>query len=885
MVPNRLQVRVLDYYRECQIAKKPCLIMILKPRQKGASTIAEAVVYHHMRTHPGLNGSLMGDIAATSDKVFEMFRRYYESDRYPWGQGEIDKDQNMGDEITLPNGSKWYKETAGSTNAGRGGTVQVAHMDEVAFFQTTVSKDPTTAYLGSFYKDGPMSLGFATSTPNGACYDDQTEILTDAGWKLFKDLAGTEAILTKDQKTSEAYYERRWLPQVHRYRGPMIHFEAQSVNLAVTPNHMMWMARQKGAFRFSRADSVIGKTTDYHFDRAMKWSSWGLSHFTLPAYTHVQGAGFRTRPAREIPMADWLRFLGHWLADGHIDNRHTKKEVILTQVKFQDLFRESMQAVAKALDVPLHEKPHGNGRRFSVHSAQLVEYLKDYCRPKRIPRELLMGLSRAQCRALIEAIYDGDGQQYKRRTSGNCDYGLIYAGVDGALVDDIQELSLKAGYATNAFGPERNRKVTFTESTRAQVKHDNPPTVREGYDGFVYCVTLPKDHLLMVRRKGIAQWCGNSGWFYDTWNGVNSWKKIFAAWFEFEDSVIPFATDEARRKFETSMTEDEINERKIHGVTLEQLQWRRDKIMTDYQGDTAKFRQEYPSDPETCFLLSSRPKFDMAAVKNMIAACGSNDQRQRGNLVIQGEKSAMWLPDPEGSIHRWEEPTIGCRYVISVDTCTGKDQQIGGRASNPDWHDIQVWRAGYIHPGTQEWQRHKLVAWHKSRVDTDLLAEEVASLSFYYGKCLVVPEINGAGGHHVVKILVKYGVPVFRRKPHTNGRPKSADEELEAYGWQTDVITRKEIVDTLVPLVRLEKIEIYATEVLEQFRTFVQGDSKAEAMPGKHDDSVLAAAIALYNIGAATEYRLGKVRGLDLMRLARDPRYMAPDGFRRKLVG
>lgn len=544
MVPNRLQLRVLDYYRECQMAKRPCLIMILKPRQKGASTIAEAVVYHHLRTHPGLNGSLMGDIAATSDKVFEMFRRYYESDRYPWGQGEINKDLNLGDEITLPNGSKWYKETAGSTNAGRGGTVQVAHMDEVAFFQTTVSKDPTTAYLGSFYKDGPMSLGFATSTPNGA-----------------------------------------------------------------------------------------------------------------------------------------------------------------------------------------------------------------------------------------------------------------------------------------------------------------------------------------------------SGWFYDTWNGKNSWKKIFAAWFEFEDSMLPFSSEEERVKFERGLNEDEVNERRLHGVTLEQLQWRRDKIMTDYQGDVAKFRQEYPSDPDTCFLLSSRPVFDMGAVKNMIAACGTNDQRERGNLVIQGEKSAMWLPDPEGSIHRWEEPQIGLRYVISVDTCTGKDQQIGGRSTDPDWHDIQVWRAGYIHPGTQEWQRHKLVAWHRSRVDTDVLAEEIASLSFYYGKCLVVPEINGAGGHHVVKILVSYGVPVFRRKPHTNGRPKTAEEELEAYGWQTDVITRKEIIDTLVPLVRLEKIEIHATEVLEQFRTFVRGDAKAEAMPGKHDDSVLAAAIALYNIGAATEYRLAKVRGVDLMRLARDPRYMAPDGFRRKVVG
>mgnify|MGYP000491122244 FL=1 len=436
-VPNRLQQRVLEYYRECQVQKRACLIMILKPRQKGASTIAEAVIYHHMRTHPGLNGSLMGDIAATSDKVFEMFRRYYEGDTYPWGQGEIDKDLNIGDEITLPNGSKWYKETAGSTNAGRGGTIQVAHMDEVAFFQTTVSKDPTTAYLGSFYKDGPMSLGFATSTANGA-----------------------------------------------------------------------------------------------------------------------------------------------------------------------------------------------------------------------------------------------------------------------------------------------------------------------------------------------------TGWFYDTWgNKHNGWKKIFAAWFEFDDSTMPFSCAEEREIFERSLDEDERKERELYKVTLEQLKWRRYTINTDYRGDAAKFRQEMPSNDEECFMLSSRPRFDMVAVKNMLAACGSNDHRETGNIIIQGEKSGIWLPDPKGSIHRQEEPIIGCKYLISVDTCTGEDQQIsGGRTQEPDWHDVQVWRAGYIPSGSYTYLNPKVVAWHKSQIDTDVLAEIIAGLSFYYGTCLVVPEVNGMGGLHIVKLLVKYGVPVFRRKPHTNSKPKPENE-------------------------------------------------------------------------------------------------------------
>ncbi len=544
--PNRLQIRVLDYYRECQLQKKPCLIMILKPRQKGASTIAEAVIYHHMRRYPGLNGALMGDIAATSDKVFEMFRRYYEGDKYPWNQGAINPDTNLGDEITLPNGSKWSKETAGSTNAGRSGTVQVAHMDEVAFFQTTVSKDPTTAFLGSFYKDGPMSLGFATSTANGA-----------------------------------------------------------------------------------------------------------------------------------------------------------------------------------------------------------------------------------------------------------------------------------------------------------------------------------------------------SGWFYNTWHTKdNAWHKIFAAWFEFDDSQLPFANDEERSAFEASLNEEEIQEQALYKVTLEQLKWRRHIINTDYEGDSAKFRQEMPSNDTECFMLSSRPRFERKSIKNLEAEAATNDYSERGNLAVQGDKSAIWMKDRlGGSVKRFEEPIIGCRYIVSVDTCTGEDQQIAGHTADPDWHDVQVWRQGYTDPGTNTYRRPKLVARHKSRLDTDVLAEIIAGMSFYYGRCLCVPEVNGMGGLHIVKMLLKYGVPVFRRKPNTAQKKLTEKEELEAYGWSTDKLTKKWIVDAAVPLIRNEAVEIHDTEVLEQFQNFViTANGSSEAMPGKHDDAVIAACIGLYNIGAATEFKLPKVRGVDLMRLARDPRYMTPDGFRRRIA-
>ena len=120
-VANTLQKRMFAHYRKCQLEDRPCKMIILKPRQKGASTCAQALTYHHMRKHENLAGSLMGDISGTSDKVFEIYRRYAESDHFPWteGQGSVADGGSLADLIKLQSGSAYGKETAGSKNAGR----------------------------------------------------------------------------------------------------------------------------------------------------------------------------------------------------------------------------------------------------------------------------------------------------------------------------------------------------------------------------------------------------------------------------------------------------------------------------------------------------------------------------------------------------------------------------------------------------------------------------------------------------------------------------------------------------------------------------------------------------------------------------------------------
>ena len=539
--PNILQLRMFKYYRECQAKGEPCKMVVLKPRQKGASTCSQALAYHHFMKYPSLNGSLMGDIAGTSDKVFEIFRRFAESDLFPWtSSGNIAQGGSKADGIELISKSVYGKETAGSKNAGRSGTIQVGNMTEVAFWATSGTTDPALAYLQSLYDEGEVSLCIADSTPNGP-----------------------------------------------------------------------------------------------------------------------------------------------------------------------------------------------------------------------------------------------------------------------------------------------------------------------------------------------------SGWFYDTCTASmkekNDWKFIFAAWFEFDDSVIPFKTEEAKKEFETSLDEDEQREIDKYGCGLEQMQWRRRTIMDKCGGDRDKFRQEYPSDPVECFLLSSRPKFNSECINKLERA--TRQPLVKGLVVAQDNGTATLLPDPRGTVEVWENPKAGCEYLVSIDTCTGEDQQVTGITADPDYHSAQVWRNAY-RDQHGVWHDTALVALHHSRLDIVYLAEEVANLSKMYGKCIAVPEVNNCG-LALVKYLLEHNVPVWQRK-----RMSQVTKMVEkSYGWNTDRATRKTILDHFAKLVLEEKLDIPSEKVIEEMKTFVTNASgKPEAAAGHHDDHVLSAAIALYNIDACSPMR-EKVRRINRRKMLKDPTYLCPDGWSRTPLG
>lgn len=361
---------------------------------------------------------------------------------------------------------------------------------------------------------------------------------------------------------------------------------------------------------------------------------------------------------------------------------------------------------------------------------------------------------------------------------------------------------------------------------------------------------------------------GPTGTFYQYWNDKhNGFTKIFVAWWEQPNHSTPFKDDDERLLFTHTMDEDEREEQERFGVSLEQLNWRRKTVHEGCGGDVEKFRQENPSDEISCFLRKSRSRFSISVLEKIEMAAAMHPP-QIGGLTTNGN-AVSFYPDPGGSIYLYEAPRFHCRYVVGFDSCTGRDQQSGLKSADPDEHAIKVWRAGYVEPSGKLWPP-KLCAQHTSQLETETATEIAANLSQWYGKAIVVPEVNGCGLYPTKK-LIELGVSVFHRRT-TNPQNRSLEGQA---GWHTNEQTRKELIDHYGALIAKwtpenPTFELWDLKSIHQLKKFVVNRTgRPEAVAGEHDDCVFGDILALFNISLATEYREPRAPKQDYAKLLR----------------
>jgi hypothetical protein len=388
-------------------------------------------------------------------------------------------------------------------------------------------------------------------------------------------------------------------------------------------------------------------------------------------------------------------------------------------------------------------------------------------------------------------------------------------------------------------------------------------------NGLLKCVPYEPDTIII--QESTAK--GASGDFYETFEGGvtfeefkagrNGYIKIFSPWYEFEDSRMPAASEGIHS--EADLTEQERELAAKWSLDLDQVAWMRWAIREECKGDFDRFVQDYPFDPETCFLKSGRGRFNSDGLRHQkeiakIRPCtfGVVEMNYRRDAV-----SFRPCAEEEAKVVMWEKPRVGCRYLVSVDPMTGASQTGG---IDPDSHSVFVHRAGYIDAGNGKWVEPAVVMrnmlFHDGLRfgcwwDIDVLEEEVYRMARYYGGAMIVPEMNMDRG--LVELLkLRPDANVYEREMFNRREGITTN----ALGWMTDTKTRPMIIENLARSVRESGrgvagvgFEIRCPWAIKQLENFVvKTNGRAEAAQGHHDDDVLSLAIGHQLIEQATVF-------------------------------
>jgi len=242
-----------------------------------------------------------------------------------------------------------------------------------------------------------------------------------------------------------------------------------------------------------------------------------------------------------------------------------------------------------------------------------------------------------------------------------------------------------------------------------------------------------------------------------------------------------------------------------------------------------KLHQEYPTTPEEAFLSTGQTYFPTGKVFSLLQTA---ENGEKGELIPTEKGDLIFQPFSTGRLEVFKKPEPGMSYVIGGDTAEG--------LAHGDKQVLYV-----INRKTKECD-----ALYRSNVAPDEFLLDAFNIGKYYNWALLAVEAN-KDGLWVNDGLDKLGyVNLYYRKVFDDITKKVT----KFFGWKTTSATRHYAL-AAIKAIFVSKNTGFPKQLLEEMITFIRNvKGKPEALAGKHDDVIMAAAIGYAVLQEQGEY-------------------------------
>jgi hypothetical protein len=354
--------------------------------------------------------------------------------------------------------------------------------------------------------------------------------------------------------------------------------------------------------------------------------------------------------------------------------------------------------------------------------------------------------------------------------------------------------------------------------------------------------TVPKKPMTFVIVETTAQGMGYAKDWWDTPEDEDTYVKFFASWIASDEYSADLPLDEhdltrdplSKWENEVAIFETVIEELKrwypeygddketLKHEALKRLAWRRETISAQFQGDLDFFKQEYPLTAEEAFITSGQQVFNVRKIVDMQEAIRD---REAPATYRHHRTERDFYRAPYGSLKVYQEPTHHGVYVLGVDVAEG--------LKDGDYSTIQVLQLPEL----------SQAAVFKDWVKPDDLADIAYDLAKFYKWGLISVENNGPGIATNLRLRDTLHYPLLYSREIFDQRERKYTQKV---GWSTNRGSKPVMITALRGAVDDDLITLFDHDTLDEMLHYVlHKDGTMGAMQGKHDDLLMALAIAL----------------------------------------
>ena len=347
------------------------------------------------------------------------------------------------------------------------------------------------------------------------CYSEDTEFLTENGWKLYKDISDEELIGTFNTESMKVEMQ----PIIERcqnlYTGNMYHIFGTYQDTMVTSNHRMFFRKQ---------ERNTGKIYDkWEFTQACKLPDYFevVHHLVPKSSRHKLPEGINTNIFKYLDMHNYLRVIGWYVSEGssYIDKTNKLRYVTISQSKPRSVLTQNMTKLRNSGKIKCCHKIHDKGigrypENIWTFRGEVAEILVDEC--SRLSKNIhlpkwVFELSGRELNILLTALLQGDGT---KRPDGS----YVYSTTSKQLADEVQRLCVMAGHASHITGPYTTDNILHNPSYGVHLWKHPEPTKRVArceniskvpvVNAVTSCFMV-KNGTLITRRNGKVAYHGN----------------------------------------------------------------------------------------------------------------------------------------------------------------------------------------------------------------------------------------------------------------------------------------------------------------------------------------------------------------------------------------